>query len=53
MGEGKGGGERNADIPKPARFPPLYPLPPGEGIIVVGDAVRRVFVISLILLFQP
>jgi hypothetical protein len=41
MGEGKGGGEKDGEYSSASVFPPpLCPLPPGEGKVVVGQAPR-------------
>jgi len=39
MGEGKGGGEKDGDSSGALFPPPLYPLPRGEGKLVVGQAL--------------
>jgi len=45
MGEGEGGGERDCEYSSACVFPPpLYPLPPGEGKVVVGQAHRGDFI---------
>jgi len=44
MGEGKGGGEKEREYRSAYAFPPpLYPLPPGEGKVVVGQALRGIW----------
>jgi hypothetical protein len=44
MGEGKGGGEKDGEYSSGSAFPPpLYPLPPGEGELVVGERHEVLF----------
>ena len=39
MGEGEGGGGKDAEYPTASLFPPpLYPLPLGEGKLIVGQS---------------